>query len=297
MSEPEDSKDYYRFVTGVVAARASAMSATVKVESLVRSSTGPIDWRFRQRDFALFWFRAGFHGFDVSVDGSQTRVREPGRRGLSLFPGDAATTGEFRAKSVCEYDVIFIDRGFVEGRSTCILDRELVGFDEPKIRSSLVELTSWKSDASFGLMSEGWALQTIARLTVALGEIPDVPTARGGLSPTAMRRIDEYVMANLHVAVGMKELAAIASLSVRHFARAFKQSTGATPARYIFDRRLDLAKRLLAETSQHVTEIALVCGFSHAQHLSNTFRRATGRTPTAFRRIVQGAQSPAHYPT
>ena len=223
----------------------------------------------------------------MNVDGAATRVREPARRGLALFPGNVPTTGEFRAKSLCEYDVIFIDREFVEGRANCILDRELVGFDEPKIRSSLIELTSWKSDASFGLMSEGWALQTIARLTVALGEIPDQLPARGGLSPSAMRRINDYIMANLHSEIGMKELAAIAALSVRHFARAFKQSTGATPARYIFDRRLELAKRLLAESLQPVTEVALVCGFSHAQHLANTFRRATGRTPSEFRRIVQ----------
>jgi AraC family transcriptional regulator len=282
------SPEFYRFVSGEVAAQTTTASPTVRVESFARRSGGLIDWRFRQPDFALFWFRDGFHAFDIDVEGTKTRVKEPDHRGLGLFPGGAVTSGEFVSETVCEYDVIFIDKTFVEGRASCVLDRELVGFDEPGIRHSLTELTSWKSDASFGLMAEGWALQTLARLTVALGEIVDAVPARGGLSPTVLRRIDDFISSNLHVAIGMKELAAIANMSVRHFARAFKQSTGRTPARFMFDRRLALAKRLLAASGQTITEIALVCGFSHAQHLSNSFRRSTGRTPSEFRRSRQG---------
>ncbi len=275
-------------MSGEVAGQTTAASPTVRVESFVRRSGGLIDWRFRQPDFALFWFREGFHAFDIEVEGTKTRVKEPAQRGLGLFPGGAVTSGEFVSETLCEYDVIFIDRSFVEGRANCVLDRELVGFDEPGIRHSLVELTSWKSDASFGLMAEGWALQTLARLTVALGEGMEVVPARGGLSPSVLRRIDDFLMSNLHAAIGMKELAAIANMSVRHFARAFKQSTGRTPARFMFDRRLELAKRLLAVSGQTITEIALVCGFSHAQHLSNSFRRSTGRTPSEFRQSRQG---------
>lgn len=259
----------------------------MRIESFVRRSGGLIDWRFRQPDFALFWFREGFNAFDIDVEGTKTRVREPARKGLGLFPAGAVTSGEFVSETLCEYDVIFIDRSFVEGRASCVVERELVGFDEPGIRHSLIELTRWKADASFGLMSEGWALQTLARLTVALGEALDVAPARGGLSPSVLRRVEDFMSANLHAAIGMKELAAIANMSVRHFARAFKQSTGRTPARFMFDRRLELAKQLLAVTGQSITEIALVCGFSHAQHLSNSFRRSTGRTPSEFRKLRQ----------
>lgn len=288
MNALTQSPEFYRSVSGEVAGQTTAASPTVRVESFVRRSGGLIDWRFRQPDFALFWFREGFHAFDIEVEGTKTRVKEPAQRGLGLFPGGAVTSGEFVSETLCEYDVIFIDRSFVEGRANCVLDRELVGFDEPGIRHSLVELTSWKSDASFGLMAEGWALQTLARLTVALGEGMEVAPARGGLSPSVLRRIDDFLMSNLHAAIGMKELAAIANMSVRHFARAFKQSTGRTPARFMFDRRLELAKRLLAVSGQTITEIALVCGFSHAQHLSNSFRRSTGRTPSEYRQSRQG---------
>ncbi|WP_172438647.1 AraC family transcriptional regulator [Sphingobium yanoikuyae] len=288
MNAPSQTPEFYRFVGGEVAGQMTAASPTVRVESFVRRSGGLIDWRFRQPDFALFWFREGFHAFDIDVEGTKTRVKDPAHRGLGLFPGGAVTSGEFVSETICEYDVIFIDRAFVEGKASCVLDRELVGFDEPGIRHSLIELTSWKADASFGLMAEGWALQTLARLTVALGEVVDLLPARGGLSPSVLRRIDEFISSNLHATIGMKELAAIANVSVRHFARAFKQSTGRTPARFMFDKRLELAKRLLAESGQTITEIALVCGFSHAQHLSNSFRRSTGRTPSEFRQFRRG---------
>jgi AraC family transcriptional regulator len=41
----------------------------------------------------------------------------------------------------------------------------------------------------------------------------------------------------------------------------------------------------LSQGSQSITEVALDCGFSHAQHFATTFRRATGLTPSAFRRV------------
>jgi AraC family transcriptional regulator len=41
----------------------------------------------------------------------------------------------------------------------------------------------------------------------------------------------------------------------------------------------------LSQGSQSITEVALDCGFSHAQHFATTFRRVTGLTPSAFRRL------------
>jgi AraC family transcriptional regulator len=41
----------------------------------------------------------------------------------------------------------------------------------------------------------------------------------------------------------------------------------------------------LSQGSQSITEVALDCGFSHAQHFATAFSRATGLTPSAFRRV------------
>jgi AraC-like DNA-binding protein len=41
----------------------------------------------------------------------------------------------------------------------------------------------------------------------------------------------------------------------------------------------------LSQGNQSITEVALDCGFSHAQHFAATFRTATGLAPSAFRRV------------
>jgi AraC family transcriptional regulator len=52
----------------------------------------------------------------------------------------------------------------------------------------------------------------------------------------------------------------------------------------VLNVRIEEAKRRLAQSDDGLTTIALAAGFSHSQHFSTTFRRATGMTPSAFRR-------------
>ncbi len=81
-------------------------------------------------------------------------------------------------------------------------------------------------------------------------------------------------------------MAALVHLSPFHFSRAFKQSFGMPPHRYHMMRRVEAAKELLNTTKTPMTEIALRLGFSEASSLSAGFRRMTGVSPSAYRRIV-----------
>ena len=76
----------------------------------------------------------------------------------------------------------------------------------------------------------------------------------------------------------------MARFSRRHFTRAFKQSVGQTPLRYVHEMRINEAKRLLAAGKQSITLIAVDSGFSHVQHFSTAFRLATGATLSEYRR-------------
>jgi transcriptional regulator of acetoin/glycerol metabolism/AraC-like DNA-binding protein len=109
------------------------------------------------------------------------------------------------------------------------------------------------------------------------------PQARGGLSPGAARRVREHIDAHLSENVDLAALAAIAGLSVYHFARAFKQSTGVTPHYYLVKRRIDQAKEMLARTEVSLAEVALATGFSDQSHLARHFRQILGTTPSQFR--------------
>lgn len=110
------------------------------------------------------------------------------------------------------------------------------------------------------------------------------PVARGGLTPNALKRVRDYVEANLEAKIELADLAALANLSRCHFAYAFKQSLGCTPHRYVMSRRLEKGRELLAQDQLPISEIALATGFADQSHFSRCFRAFFGLTPLAFRR-------------
>jgi AraC-like DNA-binding protein len=76
-------------------------------------------------------------------------------------------------------------------------------------------------------------LHTRPRLGLLGSLRPEPPSlVRGGLPPQVLRRVREYVDTHVHRNIDLETLASTAQLSVYHFARAFKQSTGVTPHGY-----------------------------------------------------------------
>ncbi len=82
-------------------------------------------------------------------------------------------------------------------------------------------------------------------------------------------------------------LSEASGLSVSHFTRRFKVTTGLSPHQFVLRRRVERAKRLLKHTSEAIAQIALCCGFSHQEHLTHTFKRFTGNTPGRYRQTVR----------
>jgi transcriptional regulator of acetoin/glycerol metabolism/AraC-like DNA-binding protein len=107
---------------------------------------------------------------------------------------------------------------------------------------------------------------------------------RGGLAPGALRRVTEYIDSHLCEDVALETLAAHAGLSTYHFARAFKQSVGMPPHRYLLQQRIKKAAELLKQTEQPLTAIAQSLGFADQSHFSRSFHWLVGLAPSEFRR-------------
>jgi len=110
-----------------------------------------------------------------------------------------------------------------------------------------------------------------------------LPTVRGGLSPSVLNRVKEYIHVQLAAPLQLAELAEIAGLSEFHFARMFKQSMGIAPHQYVMNARIIRAESLLYNTELDITTIALDCGFSSTSHFSNRFKFLRGVSPSTVR--------------
>ena len=109
---------------------------------------------------------------------------------------------------------------------------------------------------------------------------------RGGLATWQQRTVASYIEEHLGEQISLTTLARLVCLSPHHFCRAFRQSFGTPPHRYHCNHRIARAKTLLAESASSVTEIGLAVGFHETSSFTAAFRKATGQTPTAYRRSL-----------
>jgi AraC family transcriptional regulator len=107
---------------------------------------------------------------------------------------------------------------------------------------------------------------------------------RGGLAPWQERRVKELIEAKLDGEVPLAMLAAECGLSLSHFSRAFRRSTGTSPHRWLLRRRVELAKERLRDPKLRLSEVALSCGFADQSHFTRVFNGLFGTSPGAWRR-------------
>jgi len=82
----------------------------------------------------------------------------------------------------------------------------------------------------------------------------------------------------------LEDLAGALGMTSRHVRRLFDQHLGASPVAVAQARRVHFARRLVAETTLPITEIAFGAGFASVRRFNTVFQRTFGRPPSAFRR-------------
>ena len=115
---------------------------------------------------------------------------------------------------------------------------------------------------------------------------------RGGLAPWQEKRAMQLLESDLSGEFPLSRLALECGLSVRHFTRAFRQSVGMPPHRYLLKRRIERARDLLRDPSLSLLEVALACGFSDQSHFTRLFRASMEMSPGAWRRQQVSGQKP-----
>jgi len=154
-----------------------------------------------------------------------------------------------------------------------------------RLALSLVPALSRPNEAS-RLFVDHVTLAAAAHLIKQYAQVALPPrVARGGLAPWQQIRAKEMLETHLDGTVALSEVAAECRLSTRHFARAFAQSMGLPPHRWLLQRRVEKAKTLLREAELSLSEIATKSGFADQSHLTRVFTQSVGESPGAWRRL------------
>lgn len=117
------------------------------------------------------------------------------------------------------------------------------------------------------------------------GAAPDAPQTRGGgLAGWQEKLAKDMLTADLLANVSISDVAGGCGLSRSYFIKAFRQTVGTTPHRWLLEHRVDKAKILLLKSDRSVADIARDCGFSDQAHLTRVFASTIGAPPAAWRR-------------
>ena len=99
---------------------------------------------------------------------------------------------------------------------------------------------------------------------------------RAKLGDEVLAQLKDYVAAHLDEPIQVAALARLAGYSLFHFSRAFTQSVGITPHRYIVLLRLQRAIELARDENLRLAEVAARTGFADQSHLARWVRRVYG---------------------
>ena len=108
-----------------------------------------------------------------------------------------------------------------------------------------------------------------------------------GADRESLRKLQTWVVENIHQPLTVEIMADKAGMSPRNFARVFAQQIGTTPAKFVEKIRVEAARRRLEESPHRVAEIAIECGFKNTEALRSAFQRSLQISPKQYKERFQ----------
>lgn len=97
-----------------------------------------------------------------------------------------------------------------------------------------------------------------------------------------IRKAKDIVIANMAEPPGLQELADQVGINLKKLKMGFRQIYGDTVYSFLFDYKMDYARKLLDSGSYNVNEVGLRIGYSTASHFIAAFRKKFGTTPKKY---------------
>ena len=97
-----------------------------------------------------------------------------------------------------------------------------------------------------------------------------------------IRKAKEIIIVNMSEPPGLQELADEIGLNLKKLKMGFKQIYGDTVYGFLFDYKMDVARKLLDSGSYNVNEVGLKIGYSTGSHFIAAFKKKYGTTPKKY---------------
>lgn len=138
-------------------------------------------------------------------------------------------------------------------------------------------------DASSSLIVDGLTLEMLG--------VCDRLSRSDSAIPRWLRGVSEILTERCTAPWNLTDLAAEAGVHPVYLAGTFRRHFGCTVGQFVRRQRIQLACRLLGNTRQTLSEIAVRCGFADQSHFNRVFKRHVGLTPAAYRRLASQKRS------
>ena len=239
-------------------------------------------------------------------DGSREAMRDPA---LLAFVRSGGGTGR-RVSSVCSGAYVLAAAGLLDGRRATTHWSRAEDFARrfPAVRLDADRIWICDGDTWTSAGITAGIDLALAMIEADLGEAVARRTAQvlvvyhrrpsGQSQFSALLDMDSgggrfgpllgWIREHLGESLTVDQLAAVAGMSPRNFARAFVAETTVTPARAVERLRLEAARVTVEDTAWPIDKIARDTGFGDTERMRRAFIRAFGQPPQALRRTARG---------
>ena len=102
-----------------------------------------------------------------------------------------------------------------------------------------------------------------------------------------INRIFNYVKTHFQEPISLDSMAAMTGMTTPSFCRYFKKMSGKTFTTFVNEYRLVHASKLLSENAMSITEICYESGFNNFSYFNKSFKKFTGKSPSAYRNALK----------
>jgi transcriptional regulator GlxA family with amidase domain len=250
----------------------------------------------------------GFSGIDTFVVAGDPGLSDAQVSAETVALIRAAALGARRTASVCMGAFMLAASGLLDGRRAtthwCWAGKMKDRYPAVRVEEDRIFVNDgaiWTSagmtagiDLALALIEEDLGrdvARTIARMMVVYYRRPGGQMQYSSLldmdpASDRIRQVLTFAREHLTEPLSVEQLAAVASLSVRQFSRAFASAIGMPPAKAVERLRADAARPLLEDGRESLETIAEIVGFADAERMRRAFVRTFGQSPQAMRRAA-----------